>query len=50
MGLGFGAVNNELESKMRPELALAFRKVAKKDETTRLKGLQELKVEFITIG
>lgn len=43
VGLGFGTVNNELESQMRTELAVAFRKLAKRDETTRLKGISEIK-------
>ena len=45
-GLGFGTANAELEAQMRGELGLAFRKLAKKDETTRLKAVQEIKVRL----
>jgi hypothetical protein len=40
----FGLAESALEQQMKSEFALAFKKIVKKDEMTKKKGLQELKV------
>lgn len=41
---GFGLAESNLDKLLNNELVLAFKKISKKDELTKKKGLMELKV------